>query len=397
MKQRVTIEKLDHFGKGIAHIGAIPVFVSNSLPGETVEIEITKQKKKFMEARVIEYIQTSPNRVEPICPFYDVCGGCDIMHMDYDHQLQVKQQKVEEVMHKFGLEIPIQPILSTTSFNYRNKVTLQVKEKVGYYQKHSYEIVPIDHCEIASLPINSVIKRLSNIPLPEIEQIMIRSVPDIMLYLKGTTLPKGLLEAFSDVASIYFNHQLLKGKEALTIFLDSYYFTISKDSFFQVNTDGMQTLYRQVKQYSALQGTEQVLDLYCGTGTIGIYLSRYCKQVLGIEMNPEAIKDANKNREINAIQNIEFICGDTGSVLKQTKFMPDVVIVDPPRSGLQENAIKQLQKLSCQKIIYVSCDVVTLARDLKLLQTDYDILEITPVDMFPNTSHVECVCLLEKR
>ena len=190
---------------------------------------------------------------------------------------------------------------------------------------------------------------------------------------------------------------ILKGKGYIEEEIKGIRYVISPTSFFQVNTNGMINLYDKVLEYCGLNGNENLLDLYCGTGTIGIYLSKYCNKVFGIELNKEAIKDALVNNEINNLNNIDFKSGDVKEVLKTNNFIPDIIVVDPPRAGLDSKVVEQIISLKPKKLVYVSCDVITLARDLNLLKEYFNIKEVTPVDMFPNTYHVECVSLLERK
>lgn len=390
-KNVVKIENLDHFGRGIARINGIPVFVDGALPEELVEIEIIKRKKNFMEAKTLQVLESSPFRVKPSCPYFGVCGGCDIMHMDYKHQLEYKQNKVQEIMNKFLIDTKLQPIIATNPFEYRDKVTLKVNKKLGYFAKKSYDIVPIEKCLIASSSINQVINNLKNTDLSDIKEVMIRSFKEetMIQFVGGKNIP------LNTVDSLYQNDTKINGKETITAKIGNISYLVSPNSFFQVNLEGMEKLYNQVKEYCNLQGNEKVLDLYCGTGTIGLFLSKNCKEVLGIEINESAVQDAERNQEYNHINNAKFICGDVGNSIYNLNFQPDIVVVDPPRAGLDRKTVDYLLEWETKKIIYVSCDPMTLGRDLQLLQDKYDIVQITPVDMFPQTYHVECVCLLE--
>lgn len=390
MENVVRIEKLDHFGRGIARINGIPVFVDGALPEELVEIEIIKKKKNFMEAKTVRILSPSEHRIEPVCPYFGKCGGCDIMHMDYQYQLQYKQDKVGEIMAKFHIDTKIQSIIPTTPFAYRDKVTLKVNKKIGYFMKKSYDIVDIDECKIASKSINDIIEKLKNKNLSMVKEIMIRSFDkETMVQFKSDKKVE-----WEGATSVYQNGDKIRGESNIIAKLDDISYLVSPNSFFQVNLEGMKKLYHQVKTYCHLKGTEKVLDLYCGTGTIGLYLSNSCREVLGIEINESAVEDARKNQEFNHIKNANFICGDVKSSIYNLDFHPDIVIVDPPRAGLDKETIDNLLKWETEKIVYVSCDPMTLGRDLQLLQEKYHILEITPVDMFPQTYHVECVCLL---
>lgn len=385
----VEITNLDHFGRGIVKKEK-PIFIDNALVGEIVEIEITKDNKKYSEGRVIKYIKKSPLRVESNCPFYDKCGGCDLLHLSYQEQLKYKEIKVKEIIKKFsGLEC-VKEIVPTIQYNYRNKVTLHVKQKLGYYQKKSYDIINIDNCLIADERINDLIKKLNNIDLNTITKITIRvSSKESMLVIEGGKLD---ITSFKEVDTIIVDNQVLKGRGYIIEEINNLKFVISPDSFFQVNRLGMINIYDQVLKY--VDNDTNVLDLYCGTGTIGIYLADKVNQVLGIEINKSAINDALMNKKINNLDNIDFKLGDVEDVLNNNSFKADCIVVDPPRAGLGNMVIKNIFKIQPQKLIYVSCDPVTLARDLNILKDKYDVVEITPFDMFSNTYHVECVCVL---
>ena len=391
-KLEVEIINLDHFGRGIAKKDK-PIFIDNALIGEVVEIEITKDKKKYSEGKVINYIKKSSLRVKSDCPYYDKCGGCDLLHLSYEEQLKYKENKVKEIVKKFsGLEC-VNKIVLSVQYNYRNKVTLHVNKLVGYYQKKSYDIIAIDKCLIADNKINNVIKKLNNIDLNTISKIMIRvSSKEVMLVIEGGSLD---INSFEEVNTIIVDNNVLKGKGYIIEEINNLKFVISPNSFFQVNITGMINIYNQVLKY--VDNNTNVLDLYCGTGTIGIYLANKVNQVVGIEINESAIKDALLNKKINNLNNIDFKLGDVGTILDNQDFKVDCIVVDPPRAGLDNLAIKNILRINSQKLIYVSCDPVTLARDLNLLSNNYNIMEITPFDMFSNTYHVENVALLIKK
>ena len=365
----VTIIDYDHQGRGMARINNKIVFIPNTMIGEIVDIKITKEKKNFIEAEVINYIKTNPNRVDNLCPYYKQCGGCDILHLPYDEQLEYKYNKVKNIIKRYVKEdIKINNIVkSDKQFNYRNKVTLQVdKNKFGYYSKKSNNIIPIKKCLLLDDSLNDYISTIDNTK----EKIVLR------------TNGKKILD---------------NNNELITKEIGKYKYLVSLDSFFQVNDNVTFKLYEKVKEYCNSSDDDTILDLYCGTGTIGIYLSDKCKKVLGIEINKQAIKDANKNKELNNIDNIEFIAEDVAKVINKIKIKPDIVVVDPPRAGLDEFTIKEITKINPKRLIYVSCDPMTLARDLNILKYYFNIKEITPFDMFPNTYHIENVVLLEKK
>ena len=364
------VSSLDYYGRGVIKDENKVIFVENALVDEIVNIEIVNEKKKFCEAKVTKYVKESPLRIKPICPYYDKCGGCDIMHISYEEQLKFKKNKVKEIMDKFKINVLVMDVIPTKQFGYRNKVTLHNNKKLGFFKKNSYDVIEVEKCLIASDKINMELLKLNK--NHKGKQIVIRSTEDDSTVIYDGKDGKRLIEN-----------------------INGFKYRISPKTFFQVNKDGMIKLYDKVLEYADLNLNDIVLDLYCGTGTIGIYLSPYCKEVLGIELNSDAVNDAIYNQKLNNVNNIKFKLGDVSKVINSVKYKPTVIVVDPPRSGLDKNTINYLLDSNCKKIVYVSCDVVTLARDLKLLEEKYDILEITPVDMFPNTHHVECVCLLK--
>lgn len=406
LENKVTINKIDHFGRGISTLYNKTVFVENALPTEEVKINITNNKKNYFEANVCEYLKKSNDRVEPLCPYFELCGGCNIMHMNYDKQLSFKRNKVIEIMDKFAKinSEKIKEIVKTDEFYYRNKITLQVSKKIGLYKKSSYEIVNIDKCYICNESINKIIKKLNDLKLENINQIIIRSslkTNEVMIVfciynkIDEKYLVDNLKSLATSIVKRYKNDEkVLYGKSYITEKIGDYSFIISADSFFQVNTLGMEKLYGVVKKYLEPNKNMNVLDLYCGTGTIGIYISDSVKEVSGVEINKSAVKDAIKNAALNDINNIKFVCSDVKDVIKKYKNI-DAVIVDPPRAGLSKEAIENLINLNASKIVYVSCDAVTLARDINILKDFYDLIEITPVDMFPDTYHIECVSILK--
>lgn len=366
--QEVTIIDYDHQGRGMARINNKICFIPNTMIDEVVKINITKEKKNFMEAEVVEYIKTNPNRKDNLCPYYTTCGGCDILHLSYEDQLNYKYNKVINIINRYVKEdIKINNIISDKQFNYRNKVTLQVdKNKIGFYSKKSNTITPIKECKLLDESLNNYIKTITNTN----EKIVLRT--------NGT-----------DVLDNY--------QDRIIKYIGDKKYSVSLESFFQVNDNVTYKMYEKVKEYVNSSKEDYVLDLYCGTGTIGIYLADNAKEVLGIEINKQAIKDANKNKELNNLDNITFIADDVAKVINKIEFKPSIVVVDPPRAGLDEKTIKEIIKMNPKRLVYVSCDPMTFARDLNILKYYFTIKEITPFDMFPNTYHVENVCLLERK
>lgn len=391
------IEKLDNFGRGISHINNKIVFISNALEDEVVDATTTYSNKKFDEAKVNEIIEGSRMRIKPICPYFDICGGCNLLHMNYDDQLKFKYNKVKDIIFKYLKEnIKVNDVIYSNQFNYRNKASFEVKEKLCYKMRKSTNLVDINYCYLLDKNINDIVHVLNNLNLKNINNITIRTgEEDIMVIISGNPTQE-IIDALKEKAkSIYVNDKLVYGRSNIVSKIGNYEFFVSDKSFFQVNKYNVKNLYDKVLEYAELTGNENILDLYCGTGTIGIYLSKYAKSVIGIEVNEQAIFDANVNKNKNNIENISFICDTTSNINNIVNNDFDVIIVDPPRSGLDKNTINFLINSKAKRVVYVSCDIMTLVRDLNILKQDYDIREITPVDMFPNTYHVECVCVLK--
>lgn len=406
----IEIIKFDHEGRGIGYLNGKTVFVENSIPGDIVSISIKKSKKNYCIADVKQYVKYSSDRIKPNCQFFDKCGGCDLQNISYDNQLIFKEEKVKEIFERFANvdRSKVKSILNDreNQFYYRNKLTLQVNKKIGLYGKNSYNLVPIDNCLISSRKINDILFVIQkNINLENINQVVIRNSfynNKVMIIFKGKDINidiNNILKLKDFVDSIYIdennNYKLLYGLEYLEEKIGDYIFKISPDSFFQVNTIMCKRLYDKIIEYGNFNGNENVLDLYCGTGTIGIYISKYVKNVIGYEINKYAIIDAKDNLKINNVYNANFYYGSSELSFENITNNIDIIIVDPPRSGLNSETIQGIINVKPCKVIYVSCDPVTLARDLKILNEYYDIIEITPVDMFPNTKHVECVAVLK--
>lgn len=385
----LKIEKFDHSFRGIAKFNGKIVFVKNALPNEVVEINIDKEKKKYIEASVLKYIKISKERIRPKCKYFGFCGGCDLMHINYKNQLKYKQEKIENIVTKYlKKDIKINNIIYDSNINYRNKVKFQVSKNIGFYKNESYEVICIDKCLIANDRINKCIPYLNKLDLQNINSITCKTYLDkLMISIDAKNNIN--IDPLKDIAdSIYVNNKHVYGIKKLLEQINEYSFVVSSNSFFQINKKVCIKLYNKIKEY--VGNNQNILDLYCGCGTIGIYVNKN-NNVLGIEINKDAVNDALENKKINNLNNVNFICGDSSI---KTDFKSDIVIVDPPRIGLSKATINNINILKPQKIIYVSCNPITLVRDLNMFDM-YDIIEITPFDMFPNTKHVECLCLLE--
>lgn len=397
MKETITIYGLNHQGEGIGKCSGKVLFVRGALPEELVTVQITKENKKFLEGKLLEIITPSSKRVASPCPYFPICGGCDLQHLSYLDQLQYKEEKVKDLVLKYGHLDPtlVKPIVANHHpLYYRNKATFQVKEKIGYYGKKNYDIIPIDQCLIVDSRMNEVLKQLRKFSLDGINQIMVRvSKKEILVQLFGSS-KQDFSSLGSLVSTCLLNETLLFGTGVITEFLGPYMFMISPASFFQINTKGAELLYNLVKEQLLCQPQDVILDLYCGTGTIGIYLCKEVKQVFGVELNQSAVQDANLNKKQNHCSNIQFFEGDTGTIVSKKLFQANKVVVDPPRAGLDTKTITYLLNESFERIVYVSCDPLTLCRDLNLLKEKYQVVSIIPVDMFSQTYHVECVVTL---
>ena len=396
----MKIEKLDYYGRGISKSSGKVYFIENALKDEDVSITLLKEKKKYCEAKLKEISNISKDRTEAKCKYYNVCGGCQLMHIKEEKQEEFKKEKVEEILKKFlKYNKDVNDIVFSKNFNYRNKVVLHVKDnKLGFYKNKTNELIEIDKCLLLNPVINDLISYLKNyIELKDIEKITIKvgnKTNEVMLIIDGSIAYYQNLLEIVDVLII--NEKVMTTKDYITSYIGNKKYIIKKNSFFQVNYDISTRMYNKVKDVIVKEKSKNVLDLYCGTGTIGIYISDVVSKITGIEVVSDAIESANTNKKINNAENIEFILG---KVEDKLDFISnnniDTVIVDPPRSGLHKKVIPILEKISPKTIIYVSCDPITMARDINLLSNNYELVEVTPYDMFPNTYHVECVAVLK--
>ena len=401
--ENVKITSLDSFARGITKVKDKICFVSHALPLETCEIKITNEKNNYIEAEATKIIEESKYRIMPLCPYYESCGGCHIMHYDRQSELIFKEEKVNDLIHKFGKldSVRIKDIIGGQDYFYRNKLTLHGnKNNIGLYKEKTNKLIRVKECLLCNEKINEIVDRLNKYfekTSDNIDEIVIRitSLNETMLVIKGN-VNESIKEAFSDINSIYINNNLVLGKESITEVINELFFEIYPNSFFQVNYEMMKIMYNKVIDYYKDHKDLNVLDLYCGTGTIGMLISKYCKSVVGVEVNSDAITSANRCMKRNNISNIKFHLGKVEDKIDMFSNI-DSIVVDPPRAGLDKHTIDTILKLNPTSIIYISCDPATLARDLGVLKENYNIKEIQPIDMFPNTYHVENVCILERR
>ena len=397
----MQIEKLDYYGRGIGRINNKITFVENALKDEIVDIKILKESKKYNEAIVKSYNTKSKSRVTPKCKYYNICGGCNISHLKEEEQEGFKDSKIKELLNR-NLNIEcLDKIEYSKFYNYRNKIVLHIKEdKLGLYKNKSNELIEIDECLLVDDKINNVIKILKKIIKKEknLKKATIKlgnTTNEVMLIIEGKI--KDYSELLNKVDVLIINDKVVSKKDYIISIIGNKKYKISKNSFFQVNQVITEKIYNEIRSNIEKINPKNVLDLYCGTGTIGIYIADLVKNVIGIEVIKDAVLDANFNKELNNINNISFILGKVEDKIKDIKDNIDLIIVDPPRSGLDKKVIPVINKLKAKNIIYVSCNPITLVRDLKLLKDNYNIEYIKPYDMFPNTYHVETVCVLERK
>ncbi len=392
----VSILKLDNFARGIGYLNGKIIFIENALPNEVVEVSITKETKKYYEGKVVKYIKKSPSRINPICPYYDKCGGCNLLHLSIEEEKKFKEEKVKSILKKLSnIDIDIMPIEERKSLSYRNKITLHGNNKrLGFYEKNTNKLIEIDKCLLSSPSINSLIKSLKELGSQEdIEEVMIRSSnndKEVLVKLTGNISNYSSIIPLVD--ALIINDKVITNKYIKTNISSKKYF-LSANSFFQVNRYLTEYLYNEVLNVVKDSNLESVLDLYCGTGSITLYISDYVRKIDGIDYLISNIEDANRNKILNNSKNANFICAKVEDVIDNYKDI-DLIIVDPPRSGLKRKTIDTIKRIKPKKIVYISCDVVTLGRDLKLLLEEYNINMIKPFNMFPRTYHVECISIM---
>ncbi|MFA6963632.1 MAG: 23S rRNA (uracil(1939)-C(5))-methyltransferase RlmD [Patescibacteria group bacterium] len=425
----LKIEKLIYEGFGLGHDeNGRAIFVKKSVPGDTLEVEVIKDKKKYAEARIVKVIEPSKLRIEPKCPHFAECGGCDFQNIGYADQLKFKEAYFKETLERQKVETEILPIISSRSdFYYRNTISFQFMEVDGQISLAMYDyldykkLIPIKTCllqsETAILIMNAVVDWANENEIKNLRSLRLREgkrTDDYMVeiftsssQLANTVELREKLSQIPNIKSIYHCYEvdrrvrrnLLSGATAISEKIGKYTFTISPESSFQTNGANVEILYDLIKKFADVKIGESVLDLFCGTGTIGIYLSTFAKKVVGIELNQQAVNDAKANAKINKVPNIEFKLADLGrgdqSELFNEKF--DVVVIDPPRAGLTVELIESLSKLSApnSRLVYVSCDPATFARDIIEFQKyGRELKKVQSLDMFPQTYHLECVGLI---
>lgn len=440
-KIKLSIHNMGSAGEGIGQYQGFTVFVDGALTDEVVEARLYQRQKRFGRASLLSLVEPSPHRVDPPCPLFGRCGGCQLMHLSYSEQLVVKQQRVIDALQRIGKinDVEVAPCLPSPSpLAYRNKIQMPVKPcgkdglSIGLYARSSHELVEVDKCYIHCTLGEDVYKKIAPIikqsgihaydpvtGVGELRHLIIKSAVKtaevlVVLVTKGDITPvlKGIAEKIMascpSVKGVVHNinterdnvilgsrYHVLKGSGTIQEKLCGLMFNVSPASFFQVNPQQAECLYDKALECADLKGHEVVLDAYCGVGTMSLFFAKHAKQVIGVECVSEAIEDAKNNAKLNQISNATFICANAETFINTLSEI-DVIILNPPRKGCEISFLEGIGRLRPKTVVYISCDPATLSRDLAILRgLGYDIDVIQPFDMFPQTAHVECVVKLK--
>lgn len=387
--KEVNIISNTNLGDGVGRIENKPIYIKNAVSKDKLEVRITRVNKKYLQGEIVKIVKESEDRVKPLCPYFPKCGGCTFWNVNITKENEIKENYIKRLFPN----VKVNTIIANNEINYRNKVTFHIHNgKLGYYQKNSNNLVIIEECLILNKEINKIKKYLETLDLTKVTEIMIRysnNYDELLINFKGQLKDYDHLKKIKNIKSIYINNYLVYGNPTIKEKTNNLEFLIGPNSFFQINTNMIANLYDSIKDF--ITPSSSLLDLYCGTGTIGIYLNEYFEHILGIDIVKENIENAFLNKEINKIDNISFQHKDASSI-ENTYF--DVVIVDPPRAGLGEKTKEHLLNINSKIIIYVSCNPNTLKKDIEKLKEKYQLVEIIPINMFPKTEHIECVSLL---
>ncbi len=438
---QVKITGLDDFGRGICKTDGQTYFIPGLLVGEEAIVETSFKFGKLNDLKVIKRLNSSPDRTESICPYYPQCGGCQLLHLRYESQLEYKRQKVQNLLHKFsGLDIKVEETISSNPhFEFRNKVQKPVRKvngklELGFYKTDSHELIPVKKClmetplsQKISREIHKLLVKYRYEPYDEdkgtgyIRHILIktsRHYNEALVTIVSTTdkikgrlqFAKELIGNVKEIKGVVLNinprhTNVILGEKNIPIYGYTHIkdrifdndFLISTKSFYQTNPYQIENLYGTAIKKAQLKATDVVLDAYCGTGTIGISLAKNVKQVVGVELEIDAVKDAIKYAKLNNLNNICFINQDCTEYMLKSQKRFDVIIMDPPRKGSTNEFLEAVNQINPRTVVYISCEPSTLARDLKHLLKRYRVISVTPVDMFPNTFSVETIAVLKRK
>lgn len=391
---KVEIVKLDDFGRGICFVNNKVTFVPNTIPGDIVNIKIVKENKKYNEAILIDLVKSSSKRIDAPCPYFGICGGCSLQTLPYDLGISYKKDKVINYFKKIGLIIAPNVIPNDIPYNYRNKITLKVVNGVvGYYKLNSHSVVEVNNCILAEECINDVISIVCGMGIINGEVIIRSNYKSEILIIINSKDKINTTNISSNIKGIILNDEVIYGNDYFYEEINNTKYKVSYKAFFQVNRSVASKMFKLVEDFT--NNNDCVLDLYSGVGTLGLSASQKAKNVLGVEINKDAVKDANENAVINKLNNAKFIYSDASNI-KNIDVSFNKLIVDPPRAGLSREVIDFIKFKLPDEIMYISCDYHTQARDLKLLDS-YEIIDSYICDLFSYTYHVECICFLRKR
>ncbi len=396
MSIRVVIEKYDHLARGIGHLNGKVVFVKGALKGEDVLANVIKENKKYIEAETIRVIKKVDERIDVLCPFFEKCGGCSFWHADYDEEVRIKLENFKDILCRYG-NVNYNPkvVIGNKSYGYRNKITLKINNyEWGYYNDETHDFVSVNYCLIAKSAINDIIKCKDLFDVKN-GSIVIRCNYNNEILIGIETLDEAKINInelckSNKIVGIVLNGKIIYGEDYFIERIDNLFYKVNINSFFQVNTEVLREVFKIIskKEY------KNVVDLYCGVGTLGISLKK--EKLYGIEVNKNAVFDAKTNAKMNKQENNYYMLGDA-SLLEKIDDNIDLIIVDPPRSGLNKKTLDVLVSSGAHYIIYMSCNAITLARDLKEICNFYDISDMYVLDMFPRTKHMECVAVLNRK
>lgn len=391
---QVHIDRMDHFGNGIGNINGKIIFVKGALPGETVDVTITKDKKSFMEGNINTIIYKSSKRVEPFCKYFGVCGGCSLCHLNYENTLEYKKERVKNILSKF--DIPkINVIRNENDLYYRNKIELKIVDcKLGFYEKSTHNLIEIKECKVTKKSINKSFEFVKNMKL-ENANVTIRANynDEVLIIIDSKEKPVILNPEDYKIVGIVLNDKCIYGQDNFMEKINNLFFTVSYNSFFQVNNYINLELFNLIKENIV---GKTALDLYSGVGTLSIVASKVVDKVYSIEVTQNAVKNALINAKINKCDNINFILGKVEDKIGFINDKIDTIIVDPARAGLDKKTIEVINNICPQRIIYVSCDTQSLANNLVDL-ANYEIKKFYILDMFSYTYHIECFCILDRK
>ena len=391
---QIKIDDFDDLGNGLGKIDNKVCFVNKGLPNEVLNIEITKNTKSYINAKINKIIVPSKERLKPICPFYDICGGCNFLHATKYLENEFKIQKGKKFLGS------INKLYETIEFNYRNKVIFHVKKgEIGFYKTNTNQLIKITYCYLLDDEINKILelfnKHVDNNFTGEI-LIRVNSLKETLVSITGNYQYTNILINSNLINNLVYNSKVLKGNNYFLEYINNYKFKVSYLSFFQVNHQGLENIIDILNNFLKDKNINIALDLYSGTSVLGIIMARYVKKVISVEEVKVATLDALENKKLNKINNLEVINGKVEDYIDTFKNI-DLVVVDPARRGLDKKTINYLKTIKSNYLIYIACKMDSLKRDLYDLKEIYDVSSINLVDMFPRTNHVESLCVLKRR